>query len=278
MGWLDAIITGSFGAAQQGAQMAFDANQAELNRDFQSEEAEKNRVFQSGEAALQRDWSSQEAERARDWNEEMYEKYNSLSGKVAQAEAAGVNPMFAVTGNAVSPMSTNASAPTGASAGSVGTPAGDSATMKFVDIIGQIMGVKKAKAEIDLMKSEESRNYSDSEYTQWLSKLSEREYNIVTENNFDIQEIQSRISLNIDQASAAFELAGKYMEEAASIASERDFFEKTKDDKVKMVEYDRIMAEFEKSLPDVIDSLGDGQKQELSDWVGSILKLFLYIK
>lgn len=278
MGWLDAIITGSFGVAQQGVQMNFDATQASINRDFQSEEAEKNRIFQSGEAALQRDWSSQEAERARDWNEEMYEKYNSLSGKIAQAEAAGVNPMYAITGNAVSPMSASASAPQGASAGSVGTPTGDSATMKFVDIIGQIMGVKKAKAEIDLMKSEESRNYSDSEYTQWLSKLSEREYKIVTENNFDIQEIQSRISLNTDQASAAFELAGKYMEEAASIASERDFFEKTKDDKVKMVEYDRIMAEFEKSLPDVIDSLGDGQKQELSDWVGSILKLFLYIK
>lgn len=190
MGWLDSLITGAFGVAQQVGQNWFNANQAEINRDFQSDEAEKNRLFQGNEAALQRDWSSQEAERVRDWEEEMYAKYNSLSGKIAQAEQAGVNPMLAITGNAVSPMSANSSAPSGASAGSVGTPSGSAATAAFVDIIGQIMGVKKIKSQINVdnalaekyRKEAEGQGINnetlrDMNAVEIMSKLSEIEIN-----------------------------------------------------------------------------------------------------
>lgn len=198
MGWLGEIVGGLFGTAQQGSQMAFDANQSSLNREFQAKEAEKNRNFQSFEAAAQRDWSSQEAERARDWNEEMYAKYNSLQGKISQAEQAGVNPMLAVTGNASSPVSASSSAPSGASAGSVGTPSGDSASMRFVDIIGQIMGVKKTEAEIDLMKSQEEGNVINNEMlrdmntAEIMSKLSQVELN-----DANIELIASKV-LNTD--------------------------------------------------------------------------------
>lgn len=276
--WLGSLITGIFSTAQQGSQMAYDASQAKKNREFQSEEAELNRIFQSNEAALQRDWSSQEAERAMDWQEEMYAKYNSLSGKIAQAEQAGVNPMLAVTGNAVSPMSSSPSIPSGASAGSVGTPSGDSASMAFVDIIGKVLGFKQIQAEINLMESEAERNRAEAERTGWLSKLSEREYNILVEHNFDVKEIQSRIDLNNDQANQAFQLAGKYFEEAGKIATEKNLLEETTDDKVKLAEYERIMAEFEASLPQTLDNISSGQKSSLKDWFGSILKVFVGIK
>lgn len=177
MGWLGEIVSGLFGTVQQGSQMAFDANQSSLNREFQAKEADKNRDFQSFEAAAQRDWSSQEAERARDWNEEMYAKYNSLQGKISQAEQAGVNPMFAVTGNSVSPMSASASVPSGASAGSVGTPSGDSASMRFVDIIGQILGIKQTESQMDVNEALASKYRSEAanidKNTSWIDRLNE---------------------------------------------------------------------------------------------------------
>lgn len=154
MGLLDGILgsglTGLAGIGQQIAQNDYNRKEAEKNREFQSAEAEVNRIFQSNEAALQRDWSAAEAERARDWQEEMYERYNSLSGKIAQAEKAGVNPLFAVTGGAVSPGSFSSSAPGGASAGSVGTPSGSQAASSFVDIVGQVLGFQKLKSQINV--------------------------------------------------------------------------------------------------------------------------------
>ena len=167
MGWLSALIgsgiTASAGIYQQDQLNDFNREEARKNRVFQSEQAELNRLFQSDEAALQRDWSAAEAERARDWQEEMYAKYNSLSGKIQQAEDAGVNPMFAVTGDAVSPAPTSTSLPSGASAGSVGTPSGATATAAFVDIIGQVLGFKKMQAEVDLMESQAGKNRAETE-------------------------------------------------------------------------------------------------------------------
>lgn len=122
---------------------------AKKEREWNAEQAEINRTFQSNEAALQRDWSAAEAERARDWEEEMYDKYNSLSGKIQQAHEAGVNPMLAITGNAVSPMSTSSPMPSGASAGSVGNPTGS-----FVNIIGEMLGLQKLQAETKLINEQ----------------------------------------------------------------------------------------------------------------------------
>lgn len=191
-GWLGSLISGLFGIGQQGAQMAYDSSQADKNREFQSEEAELNRIFQHDEAALQRDWSAAEAERARDWNEEMYAKYNSLSGKIAQAEQAGVNPLFAVTGNAVSPMTANSSAPSGASAGSVGTPAGSSASMAFVDIIGKVLGFKQLQSEMEVNEAL-AEKYRQEATGQSITNETLKEWNVS-----QILEARSRIEYNTE--------------------------------------------------------------------------------
>jgi hypothetical protein len=96
----------------------------------------------------------------------MYEKYNSLSGKIAQAEAAGVNPMFAVTGGAVTPAPTSSSSPSGASAGSVGTPSGSQASSSFVDIVGQVLGFQKLKSQINVDNALAEKYRSEAEGQQ----------------------------------------------------------------------------------------------------------------
>lgn len=99
--------------------------------------------FNAAQAQQARDFSAQQAEVERDWQEEMYAKYNSLQGRISQAKAAGVNPMLAVTGNSVSPMS--------ASAGSPAAPAASGSSMRgpSSDMVGAVLSFSKLKAEID---------------------------------------------------------------------------------------------------------------------------------
>ena len=265
-------------AVQNKKNRDWNAEQAELNRQFQSAEAETARQFSANEAALQREWSSQEAERARDWNEEMYEKYNSLSGKIQQAEQSGVNPMFAVSGNSVTPMSASSSAPSGASASAGGSPSGSQASASFVDLIGSMLGMANLKAEIDNINADTKGKETQSEYTSWLSKLSEREYNIITEYDFDIQSLESEIGLNNDQANLAFQTAGKVFEEAGKIAEDKRFLVETSDDREKIVEYERLIKEFDSSISSTLEVLDGDKKVELSDLVGAILKAIFAIK
>ena len=138
-------------------------NQQIQQNEFNAEQAELNRAFQSNEAALQRDWSAAEAERARDWQEEMYEKYNSLSGKVAQAEQAGVNPLFAVTGDSVTPAPTSSPMPSGSAAPGSAASGSLSATDSFVNLIGQLIGAQKTKSEIAVNESIAQKNIAEAE-------------------------------------------------------------------------------------------------------------------
>lgn len=188
---------------------------------FNSREAEANRDFQSAEAAAQRDWSSQEAERARDWQEEMYDKYNSLSGKISQAEQAGVNPMFAVTGNAVTPMSASSSAPGGASAPGSQASAGlgSSPTEGLMSLMSGLMGLKKIQAEIrnidaDTRQTDKNTSWIDSLNTISISKLQsdmEKNSSEVALNLQNVRESISRVSVNdsvIELNGAKVELVG----------------------------------------------------------------------
>lgn len=99
--------------------------------------------FNASEAAKARDFSAAQAEQQMDWQEEMYQKYNSLQGKMEQAREAGVNPMYAVTGNAVSHMS-----PSGPSVAAP-SASGSSSRGPSPDMVGSLLSFSKLKAEID---------------------------------------------------------------------------------------------------------------------------------
>lgn len=226
----------------------WNAEQAEINRQFQSEESETARQFNAHEAALQRDWSSQEAERARDWNEEMYEKYNSLSGKIHQAEQAGVNPMFAVTGNAVSPMATSSSAPSGASA-SGGAPSGSSATSSFVDLVGSMLGMAKLKAEIENIQADTKKKDAEGE-GQIITNETLREMNAAQLENLLTSTSSLEAQINLDNQTAS-----KVSAESLKLQKEAIRIEKITDHEVKYAEARAVLAEYESSIASAIGSI-----------------------
>lgn len=106
MGLVDSLIGGVFdlGATaigaytaknQQAREQAFNAEQAELNRQFNADEAEKARNFNAKESELARQYNTAEREAAQDWNLDMWERekqYNSASAQMERAMAAGINP------------------------------------------------------------------------------------------------------------------------------------------------------------------------------------------
>ena len=235
MSILGSVISGLFGIGQQASSNAYNRKEAEKNRDFQSAEAEKNREFQSAEAelarifnsneaALQRDWSSQEAEQARDWQEEMYAKYNSLSGKIAQAEQAGVNPMFAITGNAVSPMVTTSSAPSGSSASAGGVPSGSApsgsaATNGMLNILGAVLDAAKLKSEIDLNNAQANSFNTGSEIS--LRKVAHEIANLDADTAYTNQKL-SESAQNVELLKKQLSLTEKQAELFASQISHLD--------------------------------------------------------
>lgn len=137
MAIIDSLLGGAFGLAETlwGQYAPLSNSQKQMN-DFNASEAQKGRDFSAAQAELERDWQ-----------EEMYSKYNSISGKIEQARAAGVNPMYAVTGGASSPTSAHGpsvSAPVASAAGAGAAP---------LDLAGNVLQFSKLKAEIDQMKA-----------------------------------------------------------------------------------------------------------------------------
>lgn len=137
MAIIDSLLGGAFGFAEtlwnQFAPLS--NSQKQIN------------AFNAAEAQKGRDFSAAQAELERDWQEEMYAKYNSISGKIEQARAAGVNPMYAVTGGASSPSSAHGpsvSAPVASAVGAGSAP---------LDLAGNVLQFSKLKAEIDQMKA-----------------------------------------------------------------------------------------------------------------------------
>lgn len=250
------LIASSIGAVTTAIQnrknREWNAEQAELNREFQSAEAEKSRVFNSNEAALQRDWSAAEAERARDWNEEMYAKYNSLSGKIAQAEQAGVNPMLAITGNAVSPMAASSSVPSGVSASS-GSPSGATATSSFVDIVGSMLGMGKLKAEIDNIEADTDQKKTES-YTQ-LAKLASEIRSMDSLSDLNVQKALESVQ-NIDNLKSQLKLT----DAQASMVQDQ-------------INYLNAQANYINSIrePDTRKRMADA---EISEWMNKNKQLF----
>ena len=114
-----------------------------------SKAQQQQNAYASSEARAARDFSAQQAEINRDWQEDMYARYNSLQGKVAQANEAGVNPLYAVTGSATSPMS---AAPPSVAAPAA-SPSSASPIGQLSDMVGATLGFSKLSAEIENIRS-----------------------------------------------------------------------------------------------------------------------------
>lgn len=269
MGWIDAILGSVASFGQQALQ----------NR-YNSKEAQKNRDFQSVEAAAQRNWSAAQAEQAQDWNEEMFEKYNSLSGKIAQAEKAGVNPLFAITGNATTPAPTSAPVPSGASAGSVGNP-----TSAFVDLVGNLLGLSKLKSEIALTEAEADRIKSETPYSvqKLMSEIANLDIrseltgaqidNVLADTRKTVQSVENLKS----ELRVTDEQANNIKASTDKLISEFETINALRDSQVRSSQAKSAIDEYEASISKFIDSMTSEGKANVDDFVKAITKI-LYAK
>lgn len=102
------------------------------------------------------EFSAQQAEISRDWQEQMYQKYNSLPGKIAQAEQAGVNPLFAVSGG-VSPTGFSSASPSGSVASGSGSPSGNNLS----GMLSALASLFKIKSEIRATDAKASKDEAE---------------------------------------------------------------------------------------------------------------------
>lgn len=150
------------------------------------------------------EFSAQQAEISRDWQQQMYEQYNSLSGKIYQAEQAGVNPMFAVTGNAVSPMSTSTGSPSGSVASGSGQKSASDLLSSIASLIGLKSQIKKTNAEAEAIQTQTDISLQKLSY-ELNNMQSSTDLNIqkVVESATSIEKMKADIGLTNEQAEVA---------------------------------------------------------------------------
>lgn len=153
---------------------------------------------------LANEFSAQQAEISRDWQQQMYEQYNSLSGKIHQAEQAGVNPMFAVTGNAVSPMSTSTGSPSGAVASGSGQKSGSDLLSSIASLISLKSQIKKTNAETEAIQTQTDISLQKLSY-ELNNMQSSTDLNIqkVVESATSVEKMKADIGLTNEQAEVA---------------------------------------------------------------------------
>lgn len=178
-------------------------------------------------------FNAKQAELNREWQEEMYEKYNSLSGKIAQAKEAGVNPLFAVTGNSVMP------APSTATPASSGinvpgaAPSSVSAVTQLMDVLSNVK-LKDAQAENIKSATENERNESIAEVALKNAKSSEA--------LASASEISTRTQHSIESWNKELK---KLDEEIAAIKANKALSEKQKEVEIQKKAYFEAMASYQ---------------------------------
>ena len=179
MGWLDALISGSFSTANNAANVA-----------HQVAENEKDRKFNAEQAQLNRDFQSKEAELAYERQLDFYNTTQSPQAMVSQYKDAGLNPALLVGG--VSGASSPQSSPSGSSASSNG-----SSIPQMTDVMKSIVDIESIKASIEEARSRANLNNKEadkvSKETSWIDTYNTTEIESL---KAGIDNVRSNIKLN----------------------------------------------------------------------------------
>lgn len=131
------LLNRIFGLSKaENQQNAFNANEAEKNRQFQALQAQNQNAFNAEQAQINRDFQAEQA--ATEWQR-----------GVADMRAAGLNPALAYGQGGASAMSGSAAAAAGLPSGSAASGSGRGLGVSLSDL----MGLAKMKSEIDEAQS-----------------------------------------------------------------------------------------------------------------------------
>lgn len=180
--------SGAIGSSIQGL---MNLGSTALANNAQRKCKESKNAFNAQQADLNRQFQSREAEIARDWQEQQYNEYSSPEAMVRQYKEAGLNPALMYGANLQSSTGST-SAPSG-SAASGSTPSAFAADL--TGIASAFLGLAKLKQDIKESQSRENANNaaafaseraglasnSQSAYHQSLTSLTKEQANKVRE-------------------------------------------------------------------------------------------------
>lgn len=267
---------------QQEDAQAFNAEQAQLDRDFQSSEAQVNRDFQS-----------KMAEDAYDRQVEFYEQYQSIGAQMRQYKDAGLNPALLAGGvspasSAPSSASPSGSAPSGSSASSGASVAGMSSLPGVIGFAEKALDLQAMKAQIDNYNAEVREKNSRALLNE-IDSLTRGKMNEATLSQIvasvdasradtsvkidslktallNRQLLEATINTEGEKASNLYALTQKYINEAERVAQEVSENRESWDDRRMEIKANALIADFESAFSDIDDNL------ELGEWGDTFIK------
>lgn len=146
----------------------------ERNISVSREHREDNQAFEAEQAQLNRDFQSKEAELAFEREVDFYEKYKSPSAMVQQYMDAGLNPAL-LAGGIGSSTSPSASAPSGSAGHSSGSAPVNSNPFSFAadafDFAGFAQAIELRKQEIKIKREEAEKLRIENKYRERREQL-----------------------------------------------------------------------------------------------------------